>query len=94
PEKVTSIGEDAFAGCGLTTITIPSSVNSIGGAAFDYCNNLTSAKFENPTGWFVADSADATEGTSVTTLTADFSDVNANVLKGLGENEYMLRKDA
>ena len=36
--KVTSIGEDAFRCCeNLTSITIPSSVTSIGDRAFSYC---------------------------------------------------------
>ena len=43
PNSVTSIGDEAFAGCyGLTSITIPDSVTSIGNRAFKYCNNLTS----------------------------------------------------
>ena len=39
-EKVTSIGEMAFAYTHLATITIPQGVTSISAAAFSYCSNL------------------------------------------------------
>ena len=43
PNTVTSIGDEAFAGCsGLTSVTIPSSITSIGEYAFDDCDGLTS----------------------------------------------------
>ena len=43
PDSVTSIGNDAFAGCrNLTSITIPDGVTNIGYSAFYDCNNLTS----------------------------------------------------
>ena len=94
PNSVTRLAWEAFDECtGLTSIVIPSSVECIEHNSFSSCENLTSAKFENPTGWFKAASADATSGTSVT-VTSDFTEANANVLKGIGENEYMLRKDA
>lgn len=38
---VTSIGNRAFAGSGVTTVTIPENVTSIGGGAFDQCTSLT-----------------------------------------------------
>ena len=39
---VTSIGDDAFASCHITSVDIPDSVTSIGGFAFRYCTGLTS----------------------------------------------------
>ena len=42
PEGVTSIGDDAFAGCtGLTEVTIHDGVTAIGGSAFSGCSGLT-----------------------------------------------------
>ncbi len=41
PESVTSIGDYAFAGTGLTTLTIPESVTTIGESEFYNCTNLT-----------------------------------------------------
>ena len=46
---VTSIGDMAFAYCGLTSVTIPNSVTSIGDRAFEYCKGLTSITIPNPT---------------------------------------------
>ena len=40
--NIKSIDDNAFSGCSLTSITIPSSVTSIGFAAFAVCTNLTS----------------------------------------------------
>ena len=45
--KVTNIGEDAFSGCKLTSITIPNSVICIGFSAFEGCRYLTSITIPN-----------------------------------------------
>ena len=41
PDSVTSIGNEAFAGCSMKSITIPDSVTSIGWGAFTGCSELT-----------------------------------------------------
>ena len=41
PDGVTSIGYEAFIGCGLTSVTIPNSVTNIGDNAFWACTSLT-----------------------------------------------------
>ena len=39
---------------GLTSVTIPSNLTSIGGYAFYNCTKLTSVTFQNPNGWQVS----------------------------------------
>ena len=45
--QVTSIGENAFLGCALTSITLPSSIKSIDIGAFLGCSGLTSITIPN-----------------------------------------------
>ena len=47
PNSVKSIGEGAFSGCALTSVTIPNSVISIGRGAFYHCSGLTSVTIPN-----------------------------------------------
>ncbi|MBE6303156.1 MAG: T9SS type A sorting domain-containing protein [Bacteroidales bacterium] len=44
---MTSIGKNAFYGCGLTNIKIPNSVTSIGSSAFSGCTSLTNVIIGN-----------------------------------------------
>lgn len=46
-EGVTTIGWTAFAGCGMTSLSIPNSVTYIAIRAFEYCRNLTSLTIPN-----------------------------------------------
>ena len=52
PETLVTIGEGAFSGCGILSITIPASVTEIGAYAFNECRYLTSVKFGNKENWF------------------------------------------
>ena len=47
PNSVTSIGNSAFSGSALTSITIPNSVTSIGNEAFYNCKSLSSITIPN-----------------------------------------------
>ena len=42
PEGLVSIGKQAFQGCGLTVLELPSTITSIGDYAFNNCSSLTS----------------------------------------------------
>lgn len=48
PEGVTRIGQDAFYGCGLTSINIPASVTEFGTYAFYKCTSLTTVYWNAP----------------------------------------------
>ena len=49
--KLETIGESAFNGCGISSVTIPASVTEIGQKAFAYCRNLKSVTVN----WTAAD---------------------------------------
>ena len=64
---VTSIGPSAFAGTGITSVTIPAGVTSIGQQAFAYCTNLTSVII--PSGVITIGDDAFYDNTSLTTVT-------------------------
>ncbi len=41
PDSIVIIGEEAFANCGITNITIPANLFYFGNLAFAYCSKLT-----------------------------------------------------
>jgi len=91
PDSVTSIGRSAFYYCsGLTSVVIPNSVTSIGYSVFSGCSSLTSVEFKNPNGWWYADSADATSGTSFSVSATDFG-ANATLLTSTYVYKYWKR---
>ena len=47
PSTVTTIGDAAFSGCGLTSIIIPDGVTTIESGAFCWCTALTSVSIPN-----------------------------------------------
>jgi len=66
PDSVTTIGYMAFCNCSaLTSVTIGNSVTSIYNSAFAGCKALSTVTFKNPNGWWYAERADATSGTSI-----------------------------
>lgn len=88
-----SIGERAFNGISsLKSVNIPKSVKLIEPNAFwnsGSYNNYFNAIFENTSGWFVADSADATSGTSI-----DVSDARnaGELLSDTYRDKYFINK--
>lgn len=61
-----TIAASAFLGCsGLTSITIPASVTSIGLHAFKECNSLVSIELHNTQGWSVSWYPDMGDATSI-----------------------------
>ena len=65
PRSVVNIGETAFMNTGLTNITIPDSLTSIGSYAFQNCSSLKRIVFPNTAGWYRTMSSSATSGTNM-----------------------------
>lgn len=96
PDSVISIGAYAFksqdSDSGVRNITIPASVTSIGAYAFKRINpSEGSIVFENPDGWWYADSAMATSGTAISATDLADETIAATYLAGTYANFYWFR---
>lgn len=60
--SVISIGKQAFPGSGLTSVTIPNSITSIGDYAFNDCTGLTSVTFGNGVKYIGKDAFSSCDG--------------------------------
>lgn len=47
PEGLTTIGNNAFDGAGITSLVLPYSVESVGAATFRFCSNLTNVEIKS-----------------------------------------------
>lgn len=91
PDGVTNIGECAFLNCNaLTSIIIPDSVTSIEYLAFAAAN-LSSVTFENPNGWWYADSNSAESGTALSVDNLANASTAATYLKSSYSVKYWFR---
>ena len=86
------IGGSAFQSQSFGDLIIPYGVKKIGINAFWDCS-ATTVKFENPNGWWYANSSTATSGTPITEITAEASSTTATLLMGTYYDKYWFRTD-
>ena len=87
--SVTEIGANSFMFCSkLESVTIGSNVKSIGAYAFSNCSKLTSVTFGATSGWYVAQSSNASSGTSIAVTNAS---TNASNLSNTYSTYYWRR---
>ena len=76
----------------MTSIVIPSSVTNISREAFASCNNLNSVTFEDSSNWFIADTANATNGTDLDSIALSDVSMASTYLKTDCVNKYWIKK--
>ena len=98
--KIKGVGNYAFAESGITSITIPSSVTSVGTGAFSYCSSLTDAVIKNNVTSNYEFRACTNlenvsfEGSSMTLVTNAFYDCSKISSLHLGSNITTLQQNA
>ena len=92
--NVTAIDGAAFSYCTqLASITIPASVTHIGQIAFTGAG-LTSATFEDTTGWYVTKTNGASSGTNLDATNLADTGTAAKYLKTTYDDRYWYKKEA
>lgn len=90
-KNLKTIGQSAFDSCAFTSITIPASVTTINSFAFQK-SKLTSAIFENRTGWYVTMTYNGTSGTNLASANLANASTAATYLKTTYYLYYWYRK--
>ena len=75
PDNITEISSWAFSNCDFTALEVGNGLKRIGDYAFNGCDNLATASFEEINGWWVTTSSTATSGTDL-----DMTDVEQNAV--------------
>ena len=75
----------------ITELVIPDSVTMIGEYAFYNCSSLTSVIFEDPTGWWYADSSIATSGTAISESSLADASTAAKYLRSSYADKYWFK---
>jgi len=85
PASVQSIGEYAFSNSGLTSVTVPSSVTSLGANCFSNCNKLSTATIEARISSIERDLFNGCNNLESVTLSDSVTSIGANAFANLSK---------
>lgn len=89
PDTVQKIGEGAFEGCGLETITLPARIKEIGVKAFYRCKNLKVVDLPR-TVTTIGDMAFAYSGLRIFTAGENITEIGKDILSGTSGEYYSI----